>query len=82
MITENVMVVFFGILARLLPILPDVAISLDDTLFEQVYNFIGIVLYLFPTGTLLAIVAIVIALNSFRIVVSLLKTIMQLIPFV
>ena len=81
MITEGIFSIVFTLLSGLLSMLPNVELVVSADMFTKFFEIIQVVCYLFPVDTVITIVGIIIALNVFRIVVSFIKTLWQLIPF-
>ena len=82
MITESILDVVFGIAEWLLEPLPEIAVP---TVMARDSTFFGMVrcaLYLLPLDTVGTIVGLLLAISTFRFIVSLLKTIWDFIPFV
>ncbi len=87
MITEFLINIFLAPLSFLLGKLPDVSIpafaSLADT-SDAIFSFgdfVRVVCYFFPMGTVLAIVGIIFLLYLFRFIMSCLRILASLIPF-
>lgn len=81
MIIEGICNVFFGLLSGLLSFLPDVNWDIKADFFTKFLEVLRVVGYLLPMKTVAAIFALVIAFTVFRIVIALIKTIWNLIPF-
>ena len=81
MIPEAIIDVFYNILVGLLEFLPDVSWSVDGSVYSTFLGFISVILYFFPMNTVFTIFSIVVTLMVFRIFISLIKTLWDLIPF-
>lgn len=80
MIIEAVLDFVFKVVEGLLGMLPDVQWNIEDTAFTVFLDYVEMVCYLLPMGTILQIVSIVVGLITFKIVISLIKTIWDLLP--
>lgn len=80
MITEAILDVFLGVLDFVCGFIPFFDISIDTTSFDLFFDIIKSVAFFLPMGTVYTIFNIIIAIMTFRIVVSIIKTIWQLIP--
>ncbi len=69
-------VVVFGLLAAL----PAVAIDVNAVVASSAWQWIRAALYFIPTGTVITILQVIVALGVFRIVVALVKTVWDLLP--
>ncbi len=56
--------------------------AVDLSVLNPFLDICGTVLYFFPWRQIVPIISIIIALQGFRVTVSLLKTIMNILPFV
>ena len=81
MILEGIMNAFFLMLSGLFSLLPDVSWDVNNNVFTTFFEVIRFAGYLLPMGTILIILKIIISLTMFRIGVSLIKTIWNLLPF-
>lgn len=82
MISEFVLNIVFNILSTMLALLPDVNWTVDVGSMDSFMDYISLAAYFFPLDTLVSIFAIIIGIHVFRIVVSLIKTIWELLPLV
>lgn len=82
MVTEGIINLVFGIVEGLLSLLPDISWNVDGTVFDIFFDVLEMVCYLLPMGTVFAIFLIVVGLTMFRVVISLIKTIWDLLPLV
>lgn len=81
MISEFFLDIVFGFVSGIFKVLPDFAWSVDTSAFEYFQDILKIVGYLFPWGTVTAIVVLIFDIMVFRVVISFIKTIWQLLPF-
>ena len=82
MITTFTLDVIFSVLSGMLAMLPDITWSPDSNWVEVVLSVMKVVGYLVPWDTVVAIISIVISFTIFRIVISIIKTIWDLLPVV
>lgn len=82
MISEFIIDILFSILSGLLSILPDISWSVDVSRFSTFFQIIGVAGYLLPMDTIITLVGLVMAITLFRIVISIVKTIWDLLPIV
>ena len=81
MISEFFLIMIFKVLSGMLNLLPDVSWSVDTTAFSYFLDIVRIVGYLVPAQTVYAIITLIVAFTVFRIIISLIKTIWDLLPF-
>lgn len=81
MILEGILNVLFSAADSLFSILPDVSWNVDSGVFTAFFDILRMVGYLLPMPTVIAILRIVIVINGFKIGVSIVKTVWDLIPF-
>lgn len=82
MVVEGLMDIIFGIVEGLLSLLPDISWNVDGTVFDIFFDVLEMVCYLLPMGTVVTIFYLVISLTMFKVVISLIKTIWDLLPIV
>lgn len=80
MLTEVALSGVFELVYGLLSLLPDLEWTMDTTILVTVVQFLQVIFYIVPVGTVVQILFIQLTLQTFRITVSLIKTIWQLIP--
>lgn len=80
MVVEGLLSVVFGFVNILLLPLNVIDIGLDILTLEPVIQFINMAMYLIPFKDLLPIFIFFVSMMSFRIIVSLIKTIWDLLP--
>jgi hypothetical protein len=81
MIISGIIYVLFSIVRGLLTLVPDYSWNADSVTLTNFYEAIRLVFYFFPVDVVISIVTIIVAVNTVRIFISLIKTIWQLIPF-
>lgn len=67
-------------LQGLLSLLPDISWNVENNFLNSVLDIFQVVCYLLPMKTVVAILTIIISINVFKIIISIIKTIWQLIP--
>jgi len=82
MISEFMLNILFSILNGLLSVLPDISWTVDVDKFAPFFQIIAVAGYLLPMGTIVTIVGLVMAITVFRIIISIVKTIWDLLPIV
>lgn len=82
MITEGLLNVVFVLVERVLSILPDFEWTVNANSFDAIFDVLRLAGYLLPMGTIVTITAIVLYVTSFKIAISLIKTIWELLPLV
>ena len=83
MVSEFILDIVFNIVEWILSPMPEVSLSVDWTSGSS--NFLSIVrcvLYMLPVGTITTIIGIIVAISLFRIFISLIKTIWEILPIV
>lgn len=66
----------------MLSLLPDIAWNPSSGAMSTFIDILDCVMYMFPVATVTTIIGLVIALNVFRVFVSIIKTIWELLPLV
>lgn len=80
MIIEGIVNILFIPLEALFMMLPDVSWNVESDFFSSILDIFQAVCYLLPMKTVVAILTLIIAINVFKFVIALIKTIWQLIP--
>ena len=80
MIAEGLLSVVFGIVNILLMPLNVINFVVNSSVFTPIVEFINMALYLIPFKQLMPIFAFFVSMMLFRIVVSIIKTIWDLLP--
>lgn len=81
MITESVFNVFFFLVNALLSLLPNVSWTVNADSFTKFFEIIRVVCYFLPMSTVVIILGLVVAINFFKIFVSLVRMVVEFIPF-
>lgn len=82
MIVEFLFNIIFGILDFVLDLIPFFDFTIDTSAFATFAGIIKTVSYILPLDTMLVIFTLIMAINNYKIIVAILKTIWQLLPFV
>ena len=82
MISEFFINIIFSITSGLLSLLPDFTWSVDTSAFSYFMTILQVAGYIFPWFTVVAIAGLIVSISLFRIVVSVIKTIWDLLPLV
>ena len=80
MITDAIISLIYNIFMFFLGGYEPLTFNFNTTIFRTVSNFIAFVFYILPIEGLLPIVTIVISVKIFKIVISVIKTIWDLLP--
>ncbi len=81
MLLNGVLSVFFDLLGFLFSLLPEVDIEVSFTVMDTFIDILGGVLYFFPVKQILPILVIISALQAFRVTISLVRLIIEFLPF-
>ncbi len=82
MITEFFLSGFFGIADFFLGLLPEIEWTVDTSAWEYARDALSMICWLLPMGHIKAVVSLIIALAVFRIIVSFVRFVLNLIPFI
>ena len=82
MINTFITVVLFRILDFGLSLLPDISWSVDSGAMSYFISLLRVVFYLLPMDTVVVIVSIIVSFTTWRIIVSLLRTLWDVLPIV
>lgn len=82
MVIETFLDIVFSVVEYFLAMIPKTEIVIENLNMKPFLDIIGSVLYFFPMGTVKYILAAAFSLIVTRIVIALLKTIIEIIPFV
>lgn len=82
MVSEFFLDVIFKFVSGFLDLLPEISWSVDTSAFSYFTDIISVVSYMLPMGTVNVIINLIIALTVFRIVISVLKSIWDILPIV
>ena len=81
MLTKMLIDLAFGLLTGLFSLIPNISWNVPVSVVSGVTQFFHVIFYIVPMDTVFAIASIVIALHSFRIVIALIKTLWDVLPF-
>ena len=81
MITEFFLNIVFSIVSGFFSLLPDFSWSVESSAFSYMMSIFQVAGYMFPWGTVVAIVGLIVGLSIFRIVIAFIKSIWDLLPF-
>lgn len=81
MITAAIIDLLFIPLNLLCSLFPQMDIDISVDVLSKFFVVLEIVLYLLPTRAIVPIFIIIIGLNMFKVIISLIKSIWELIPF-
>lgn len=82
MISEFFIDLGFSFLEGLLGKLPDMTWEFSTSAFAYLKDFLDMICYLLPVGTITNIISMVVAIAFMRICIAFFRTIWDLIPFV
>ena len=82
MIGEFLLNIVFGITSGLFAVLPDFSWNVDTTAFTYLLSVLQVAGYMFPWHTVTSIIGLIFSIGLFRIVVSAIKTVWDLLPIV
>lgn len=82
MIVEFFMNIVFNIVESVLSILPAFDWNVNSAFFQGFLDVLRLACYMLPMGSIVTMISIVVFLTLFRIAVSLIKTIWELLPLV
>lgn len=80
MITQGILSIFFAVVNGLFSLLPDVSWDVSSTAMTNFFEVFHLLGYFLPMETVVAIFGLIIVITNFRIGVSIIKTIWQLLP--
>lgn len=82
MVTELFLNIIFQLVEWILSPIPNLSLNLNWGATSSFWGVVRCVLYMLPLGTIAAIVSLLILISTFRIFVSIVKTIWDLLPLV
>ena len=82
MISEFFINIIYGLVSGMLSGLPEITWSVETSSFEFFLNTVRVAGYLLPVETVSSIFSLVVGLTVFRILISIPKTIWNLLPLV
>ncbi len=80
MLTDAIISMFYNIFMSFLGTNEPIEFNIDTTVFKTISDFLAFIFYILPIDGLLSIVSIFIGLMIFRIIISVVKTIWDLLP--
>ena len=80
MITDTLLDIVFGFVKLLLSPLSSIQVNIPTGFLDKFVEIIRTAMYLIPVAQLMPIIVFFIALMAFRVIVSLIKTIWNLLP--
>lgn len=81
MISEFLLNIVFGISHGALSLLPEISLDVDSSSFEYFLAIVRSACYLLPMGTVGTIISIIIVISVWRIGVSIVKAVWDVLPF-
>ena len=81
MIGEFLLNIVFGVSSGLFALLPDFSWNVDTSAFSYFLSILQFAGYMFPWDTVVTIVALIFSIGLIRIVISVIKTVWDLLPF-
>lgn len=84
MIIEFILSLFFRLIEPLLEMIPDLANSmhLSFDAIDTFFDYLSIGLYIIPINTFTSIFKIIISVQLFRVITTIIRTLWNLLPFV
>lgn len=82
MITDKLLDIVFSFLNSILDALPVMDVEVDFSVLNAFLDIVGTCLYFFPWQKVLPILGIIMMLQVWRILISIIKVIWQLLPLV
>lgn len=82
MISEFFLTIIFKLVEWILTPLPEITVSADWGVTSTFFGAVRSILYLLPLGTIGTIIGLLITISGFRIFISIVKTIWDLLPLV
>ena len=82
MISEFFLNIIFAIISKFFSLLPNFSWSVDTSVFSYFLSILRVAGYMFPWNTVVTIIGIIFSISVFRVVVSFIKTIWDLLPIV
>lgn len=81
MISEFLLTIVFNIASGAFSVLPDFSLDLNSSAFEYFLAIVRSACYLLPMDTVTVIISIIVYLSIFRIVIAIVKSVWDLLPF-
>lgn len=80
MFIEALLNLVFGAVEGLLNLLPDIQWTVEGSVFDSFLDVLEMVCYLLPMQTVVTMFGIVVGFTMFKVVISLIKTIWDILP--
>ena len=81
MIGEFFLNIIFGIVSGFFDLMPEIVWDVNTSAFQYFMDILKFAGYMFPWGTVVAIVTVIFSLSIFRIVIAAIKSIWGILPF-
>lgn len=81
MVFEALLSIIFGIVNIILTPLDALNFVFNSSFFHTVVEYLSVIFYILPIGNLSPIIIFIVSMFAFRAVVSLIKTIWDILPF-
>ena len=82
MITDNLMGIAFSFLEKLLDKLPIMNMDVDFSALNGFLDVLGFALYFFPWAKVVPIVGLILLLQVWRVIISIIRVIWEVLPIV
>ena len=82
MITDNLMGIAFSFLEELLDKLPIMNMDVDFSVLNGFLDVLGFALYFFPWAKVVPIVGLILLLQVWRVIISIIRVIWEVLPIV
>lgn len=82
MITDNLMGIAFSFLEKLLDKLPIMNMDIDFSVLNGFLDVLGFALYFFPWAKVVPILGLIILLQVWRVIISIIRVIWEVLPIV
>ena len=82
MITDNLMGIAFSFLEKLLDKLPIMNMDIDFSVLNGFLDVLGFALYFFPWAKVVPIVGLILLLQVWRVIISIIRVIWEVLPIV
>lgn len=80
MIIEGLFNILFSLTGGLIGLLPNFSISLDNSFLQVFVEIMCFISYFLPMKTIVGITTIIVSLHMYKVVISFIKTLWQIIP--
>lgn len=80
MISTAIIRMLWGVASPVIERIPSISISADSPIVTSALSWVRCALYLFPMGTVLKILTLILALWVMRVVISVLRTLWSALP--